>query len=119
MRETASDREILEVLGQRLQRERLNRNMTQEAVAERAGLTRETLAKIEGGTNFSMESLLRIFRTLGLLSRLDALLPEPGVSPIQLAELRGKQRERATGRRGRAEEPRAQPHSDQEQQGGD
>lgn len=99
-----SNTAILEELGQRLQRERLNRNMTQQEVAEASGLSPATIKKMEAGSNFSMETLMQILRSLNLLDRLDALLPEPALSPIQLAKLRGKERERASGQRARKRE---------------
>ena len=39
-------------------------------------------------------------RALDQLENLDALLPEPGLSPLQLAKLKGKTRQRASGSRG-------------------
>lgn len=92
---------ILEKLGRRLQRERLNRNMTQQELADSSGLSVSTIKKIEAGSNFSMETLLHILRTFNMVERLDALLPEPALSPIQLAKMRGKERERASGQRAR------------------
>jgi hypothetical protein len=39
--------------------------------------------------------LIRVLRAMGKLSQLDAFLPEPGLSPIQLAKLKGRERQRA------------------------
>jgi hypothetical protein len=46
-----------------------------------------------------METIVKILRALGRLDALDAILPEPLVSPIQLAARRGRQRRRARPRR--------------------
>ena len=95
-----TNREILSEMGERLRRERLNRNMTMEEAAESSGLSLSTISKIENGGGFSVNSLLSLLRALDLLGRVDALLPEPTLSPIELAKLRGTTRQRATGRRG-------------------
>jgi putative transcriptional regulator len=39
---------------------------------------------------------VRILRAMGRLSALDAFLPEPEVSPIQVAKLKGRERQRAS-----------------------
>jgi hypothetical protein len=38
---------------------------------------------------------------MGKLGQLEAFLPEPGLSPIQLAKLKGRERRRAFAPRGR------------------
>ena len=79
-------------------------HVTARDLADRAGISLKTYRNVEAGENHSVATLLRILRALGLLQRVDALLPEPGLSPIELAKLGGKQRKRATGtRRGRDE----------------
>ena len=98
--EAWSDEAILTEVGVRLRTERLNRNLTIDEIAERAGVADKTVRNVETGENYSVATLLRLLRALGLLGRVDALIPEPGLSPIELAKLRGKQRQRATGRRG-------------------
>lgn len=95
-----SDREVLREIGRRLRRERLNRNLTQAALAERTGLGVSTVAKAERGGVTTLATLVALLRGLDLLSRLDALVPETPPSPLRLAELQGRVRQRATGRRG-------------------
>lgn len=95
-----SDEAILREVGSRLRTERLNRNLTAEEVADRAGVSEPTLYRLERGENTSLQTLIRVLRALGLLGRIDALVPETPVSPIQLARLQGRERQRASGRRG-------------------
>ena len=89
---------IRAVLGRRLQRERLNQNITQARLAEQAGISRRTLVATEKGEGTTLETLIRLLRGLGKLGQLDQFLPEPPISPIQLAKLNGKVRQKASGK---------------------
>ncbi|MCE5261979.1 MAG: helix-turn-helix domain-containing protein [Deltaproteobacteria bacterium] len=95
-----SDKAILAELGERLSRRRLNRNMTQEELAVASGVARRLVQRLEGGRGCSLENLMRILRALGMLGQLDAFLPEAAISPLQMAKTRGRERLRASGRRG-------------------
>jgi DNA-binding XRE family transcriptional regulator len=96
-----SDLAILELLGERVKRERLNQNMTQMDLAKRAGINRIVLTRLENGKGCTLGSFIRILRSLGKVAQLDMFLPEPGISPVQLAQLVGRQRREASGKRGR------------------
>jgi len=96
--ETASNEAVRKELGKRLQSERLNRNITQAALAEKAGISRRTLVGAERGEPFTIDTLLSILRELGCLAQLDLFLPEPEISPVQLSKLKGKKRQRAGGK---------------------
>jgi transcriptional regulator with XRE-family HTH domain len=89
-----TDGAVLEELGRRLERQRVERNLTQAELAEAAGLGRATLQRLESGESVQMTTLLKVLRALGLLEDLDAALPETVRMPI--AEL---QRERRKTRR--------------------
>ena len=91
-----SDQAILEEIGSRLKSRRLNRNLTQQEVADQAGLTRTTIGECERGASSSMLTVVRILRVLGALEELDSFLPDAGPSPLQLARLQGRQRQRAS-----------------------
>ena len=99
--EEMGDLAILDMLGIRIKMERLNQNMTQIDVAKRAGIDRIVLTRIENGKGCTLSSFVRILRALKKLNHLDMFLPEPGISPIQLAKLSGQQRREASGKRGR------------------
>lgn len=96
-----SDGAILETIGERVRQERLNQNLTQASLAQKAGVSLIVIQRLEGGRGCRLENLIRILRSLNKLDQLDLFLPEPGVSPIELARLAGRQRKEATGRRGR------------------
>jgi len=96
---TMSDREVVREIGRRLRRRRLERNWSQEQVAERAGLTRVTIARVEKGTPASLLTLIQILRALDVIEELDGFLPDPGISPLELARMKGRERQRASGPR--------------------
>lgn len=90
------DRAVLGELGARLARYRLNRNLTQEALAERAGVSRPTVARLEQGNSTTLSNLIRVLRGLDLVENLEALVPGPPVSPIQQLRTGKRQRLRAS-----------------------
>ena len=94
-----SDDAVLEELGNRLQRRRLDLRLTQAELAEQAGIGKRTVERLENGASVQLSSLVRIFRVLGLMDVLDHLLPQAGPRPMDLLQLQGKQRQRATSPR--------------------
>ena len=94
-----SDTAALEVLGQRIARYRLNRNMTQAALAREAGISLPTVQRLEGGHSTQATNLIRVLRALQLLDNLDGLVPEPAISPLQQARMQGRTRQRASSPR--------------------
>jgi transcriptional regulator with XRE-family HTH domain len=95
-----TDRAVLEELGRRLARTRLERNLTQAQLAHEAGLAPLTVLRLERGEAVRLTSLVRVLRVLGLLDALDRLIPEPTPSPIERIKLQGRRRQRASGTRG-------------------
>lgn len=91
----ATDSAILVELGTRLTQRRLELELTQEAVAEQAGVAKRTLERIEAGASTQLSTLIRIMRVLELLDLLDRLFPETGPRPMDLLKLKGKLRKRA------------------------
>lgn len=91
-----SDRAILREIGYRLKRKRLEKNLSQQRLAELAGLNRTTIGEVERGSPFSVLTLVQILRALNALEEFDSFLPDPGLSPLQLAKMKGKERRRAS-----------------------
>jgi transcriptional regulator with XRE-family HTH domain len=100
-----TDEAVLAELGARLERVRLERNLTQRDLAAAAGVQRKVIQRIEGGAPVNLTSAIRILRALGLLDALEELVPEPTPSPIDLLKLHGKSRKRASGRRSKRGAP--------------
>ncbi len=94
-----TDESVLSELGARLERVRLERNLTQRELAARAGVAYKAIQRIEAGESVKLTSLIRVLRGLELLDALDQLVPEPTPSPIELLKLHGRRRQRASGTR--------------------
>jgi len=89
---------IAEELGERLKQARLNQNLTQLDVSEIAGVTRHAVMQAEKG-KVQLEIFVAILAALNLDAHLDLFLPKQLISPVQLAKLQGKQRQRASGQK--------------------
>ena len=98
-----SDTIILNRIGNHLKTVRLRQNITQQSLADAAGVSLSSLKKIEKGEIKSFDSLLRVLRTLGKLDVLQPLVDEELLSPSEYYELvqsnaAKHQRQRAVGR---------------------
>ncbi|MGH8194284.1 MAG: helix-turn-helix domain-containing protein [Woeseiaceae bacterium] len=91
----ASTEEIGADLGRRLEAVRLGKNINQTQLAKEAGVSRRTITRLENGQGVSLDTLIRVLRALDLSARLEALLPDPGVRPIERVRLKGRERKRA------------------------
>lgn len=96
-----TDEAVLEGLGGRLSRFRLDRNLTQADLAAEAGVHKNTVFRLEAGGSTQLKNLVRVLRVLGLLDRLEALVPEPVPSPLRQLEAMERQRKRAVSKEGR------------------
>lgn len=86
---SATDREILREIGRRLEALREARGLTQTEAAERAGIGRNTLYRVERGENPTLHTVIRLLRAYGRLEALESFVPKPEISPM--ARLRERQ----------------------------
>ena len=91
-----SDHAILQEIADRIKRKRLDTNLSQQNLAEQAGLNRTTIRDVEQGKPFGVMTFIQILRALNALEELEGFLPETGISPLQLVKLKGKERRRAS-----------------------
>ena len=91
-----SDKAIVNELGNRVKRSRLLKNYSQQELADRAGVGKSTLQKLEYGSSVTTKTFVQVLRALKQLDALDNFIPEPGISPIELQKLDGKKRIRAS-----------------------
>jgi transcriptional regulator with XRE-family HTH domain len=94
-----SDPIILQRIGSRIRDYRMRMEMTQSELAERSGVSMGTVVRLERGETVSVLLLISILRTLGVLENLETLLPELGISPMQLRRMQGKTVQRVRHRK--------------------
>jgi transcriptional regulator with XRE-family HTH domain len=92
-----ADDAALAELGSRLARARLARNLTQKQLADQAGVSVDTVRRLERKQSITLTALLRLLRALGQLEILDLLLGDELPSPIEQFERERGRRRRATG----------------------
>ena len=63
--EQSTDKAILQEIGERLEQLRLNRNLIRTDLAEQAGISRNTIERIESGDSVQLINLIRLCRALG------------------------------------------------------
>lgn len=93
-----SNAALAEMVGQRIDRIRLEQNLSQEDVAEAVGITTKTYRKLVDGGG-KLETVIAVLRVLGELELVDVFVPESLFSPLQLARLKGRERQRASRKR--------------------
>jgi transcriptional regulator with XRE-family HTH domain len=92
-----TNRAVLEELGRRIEQVRLSRNLSRATVGNEAGVSPFTVTRLEHGEPVSTENLVRVLRPLGLIDRLNTLVPENATSPIDELALGGRRRRRGRG----------------------
>lgn len=90
-----SDSAILATLGEFIRQIRLAQNKTQLDVATAAGIKRMTLVRIEQGRGGTMGTFIRLLRSLQQFHALKSFQPASQISPLSLAKLERKKRQRA------------------------
>lgn len=83
-------------IGTRLKRRRLNMDRSQKEIADRAGIGINSVARLEDGKGATLANFIRVLNALEALDSLETFLPVPAISPIQLAKLQGKLRQKAS-----------------------
>lgn len=86
-----TDLEVLAEFGTRIRLARMERNLTQQLLADRSGLNRSTIRDLENGRSVNLLSLMQLLRSLELLNQLDLLLPGSSQSPV-LAKLQNERK---------------------------
>jgi transcriptional regulator with XRE-family HTH domain len=84
-------------LGKQIKNARIRKNMTQQELSARAGISLPTIGRLEGGRGGSLSNFIKVLQIIGEENWLSSLAPEVTISPIQMKSL-NKQRERASRR---------------------
>jgi transcriptional regulator with XRE-family HTH domain len=102
-----TDEVLLKLIGERVARVRLARNLTQGQLAEQAGLGLRTVQRLEqGAAATQLSGFVRVCRVLGLVEHFEMLIPEPAASPMAQLQQQGRKRKRATGKKAAEGKPK-------------
>jgi len=85
-------------IGHRLAQLRLEKNLSQQQIADEIGMSRMGYANVEKGAG-KFENIIAALRALGRLDLVEKFIPDTTFSPMQQLKLKGKQRQRATHRK--------------------
>lgn len=91
-----SNQAIAAEVGHRIAQLRLEKNLTQQQLADEIGMSRMAYGKLEKGAG-KFENIIAALRALDRLDIVEHFIPETPFSPMEQLKLKGKQRMRATG----------------------
>ena len=83
--------EIAATLGERLKTQRLILNLTQAALAEKAGIGISTVARIESGQGGTLDNIIRLAIALGMINHFAQLFDS---KPTSIEDIIAKQNPR-------------------------
>jgi transcriptional regulator with XRE-family HTH domain len=98
-----TNQEVYEHLGQKLKAHRLSKNISQLELAERAGVSRTTVQRLEQSKNIGMLEFLSLVRALGIISSAENWVPEISLpidfeKQLLLMQAGGRKRSRKVNR---------------------
>lgn len=94
-----STSQIEKQLCQRLERVRLDQNISQSRLAEEAGVSRRTISRMENGEGVSLDTFVRVARALGVIDQLQSLFQLPQIRPIDRARQKSPRKKASSPRK--------------------
>jgi transcriptional regulator with XRE-family HTH domain len=94
-----SDDRLAQLLGEFIKHHRVDKNISQDELATKAGLSRPTISLMERGKSMNLNSIIRVLRVLDLLYLFDAIKITQTISPIEMLKIQEKQRKRSSKKR--------------------
>lgn len=93
-----SNTDIIDELGKRIKRQRINTGLTQQELADKAGVSLRTICNVENGCDTKLSVIINILRALNILSNIDLLVEEEVIRPSDYLKL-NKPRERVVNKK--------------------
>lgn len=90
--------ELLAILAGNLQRRRLEKGLSREALAKLSGVPAPTIAKFEQKHTISLASYVSLAKALGYADSIKELLSQPRFSTMEELEMINKNKNRKKGR---------------------
>ena len=100
--EVMTDEAAAKELGRRIEQIRLEKNMTQELLSREVGLSAVSYRKLVQGHG-KLINFIAVMRALGRIDLVANFIPETPFSPLERIKLKGRERIRASGMRGKKE----------------
>jgi transcriptional regulator with XRE-family HTH domain len=91
-----TDNAFLAQIGNFIKEMRISQNKTQQQIANACGINRSTYIQIENGKGSSMLHFVQVLRALNVLHLLNIFETQTQISPIALAKIQQKKRQRAS-----------------------
>ena len=91
----ATSEQIEKALGDRIEQIRLSRNITQQMLADEAGISLRTIRRLEKGEGTSLDTFIRVLIAFGIQENLKNILPDPNARPLERVGNLGSERKRA------------------------
>ncbi|MCB9497377.1 MAG: helix-turn-helix domain-containing protein [Fibrobacteria bacterium] len=86
--------QIEELIGQKITAYRLNQNILQTELANKAGVSLGVLKRLERGEPVRLGTLIRVMKALGLEDWFDTIAPFSTINPLQAVNENPRQRAR-------------------------
>ncbi|OGR88405.1 MAG: hypothetical protein A3J74_05560 [Elusimicrobia bacterium RIFCSPHIGHO2_02_FULL_57_9] len=101
MNEVSTPEELAQTIGENIRSLRLQKNLTQQALATQAGVSLSALRHLESGQGANLGTLIRVVRALDKQEWLQTLAPRITINPLHMTpSLAARQRARARRNKG-------------------
>lgn len=77
--------ELESLLGEHIKSLRLQKNITRKELCARASVSETALRNLEGGKGSTVTTLMKILKSLGRESAIDAFAPKTSINPLHLS----------------------------------
>lgn len=81
---------LLQYVGKQMRQMRINAQLSQQQLADRAGVSRSTITQVENGKGIKLEPMVAMLRVLNKLEILNSFETQAMASPLLLAKKEGK-----------------------------
>ena len=101
----ATSSQIENALCEQLENIRLAKNITQNQLAQEAGVSIQTIKRMKKGQGVTVDTFIRVLIALGIQEHLETFLPDFNIRPIERIKMKGTERKRAHPVNNKDEDP--------------
>lgn len=94
MKSIFTPQELIETLGENIKTLRLQKNCDRQSLCAQAGISETALINLEGGKGATLNTFIRVIKTLNKTDWLNSIAPTPSINPLHF--IKNKQRQRAS-----------------------